>query len=65
MLAFVGLLLVVYWIGTEFGESAGVIAISALVVLIVCMLFSADRKQARAHRNWVNYWAKGGPERRR
>ena len=65
VIGLIGLLLVVYWIGSEFGESAGVIGIVVLLVLLGGMFLSGWKKGDRAVRNWTEYWSEGGPVRRR
>lgn len=64
----IGLLLligIVYWVGTEFGDSAGTIALAILIVGLLIGLCCAGRDVDRATNNFVDYWAEGGPDRKR
>ena len=55
----------VYWIGTAFGDSAGVIALAVLIGFVLILFIGACRDGNRAYGNWVRYLADGGPEKRR
>ena len=43
----------------------GSVAIGAVIVVFLLALGSASREQDRAYNNVVEYWAKGGPDRKR
>lgn len=43
----------------------GSVAIGAVIVVLLLGLGSASRESDRAYNNWVDYWAKGGPEKRK
>ena len=43
----------------------GSVAIGAVVVVILLALGSASRETDRAYNNMVDYWAKGGPDRKK
>ena len=49
--------------GNTFGDWAGVLGISLLAVLLIGLFCSEWGKDSKAHGNWVNYWAEGGPDR--
>lgn len=40
----------------------GSFAIGAVIVVVLLGIGSASREDARAHVNWMHYWADGGPE---
>ena len=43
----------------------GSVAIGAVVVVVLLALGSASRETDRAYNNMVDYWAKGGPDKKR
>lgn len=43
----------------------GSVAVGAVIVVLLLALGSASRKGSRAYNNFVNYWADGGPDRKR
>ena len=43
----------------------GSVAVGAVIVVLLLALASSGRKTDRAYNNFVDYWADGGPERRR
>lgn len=43
----------------------GSVAIGAVVVVVLLALGSASRETDRAYNNVVDYWAKGGPDKKR
>lgn len=55
---------IVIWLGTKFGDSVGVIALAVLIVGLLIALCSAGRKIDRAHGNFIDYWSRGGPDRK-
>jgi hypothetical protein len=46
----------------ENGERCSV-AVGVVLVLILLLLGSCSRDEARAHNNFVDYWSDGGPDR--
>lgn len=54
---------IVYWIGTTFGDSAGAIAIAALIVFLVSLAVHEDHKDWEAYQNRRDYWAMNGADR--
>lgn len=63
MLTLILLIGLVYWIGTTFGDTAGVIATAAAVLLILVLFCKGWGESTRAFANWVHYWSKGGDRR--
>lgn len=63
MLMLIGLICGVLWLWKTFGDHAGTLALGAVVVLLICMVCRAWGKESRAYGNWVDYWARGGPDR--
>ena len=55
---------IVYWIGTDLGDNAGVIALAVLIVILVGMFIGACRDGNKAYNNFVDYWKDGGPNRK-
>ena len=55
----------VYWIGTTFGETAGVIATACLVLLLLILFCYGLGESIRAGGNWIRYWSRGEPPKRR
>lgn len=43
----------------------GSVAVGAVIVVVLLMLGSASRDTSKAYGNFVDYWAKGGPDKRR
>ena len=43
----------------------GSVAVGAVIVVLLLMLGSAGRDNAKAYNNFVDYWANGGPDRKR
>ena len=65
MLELLLLIGIVYWIGSECGDSAGTIALAILIAGLLIGLCCAGRKVDRATNNFVDYWAEGGPDKKR
>ena len=61
---FGGLCLIVLYIAGTNGEW-GTFAVFAVILLIVILMAVAGNVDARAHNNWHDYWAEGGPDRER
>ena len=55
----------IYLLGKNLGDSVGVILTAVLVICLVLGVLSAGRKSDRAYSNFVDYWAEGGPRRKR
>lgn len=62
MIGLIGLIAIVYWIGTRYGDHAGVIATGAAVLFLIVLFCSAWSDHVNAVHNWVRYWKRGGPE---
>lgn len=62
MIALICLIALVYWIGTTYGDEAGVIGIMVLGVLLIVLFCKAWSDGSKAHWNRVQYWKNGGPE---
>ena len=43
----------------------GSVAVGAVIVVVLLALGSASRETDRAYNNMVDYWAKGGPDKKR
>ena len=43
----------------------GSVAVGAVIVMLLIALCSAGKENARAYNNFVDYWAKGGPNRKK
>lgn len=56
---------IVYWLGTTFGDDVGTIAISVLIVGLLIGLCRAGRSVNKAYGNFIDYWAEGGPNKRK
>ena len=65
MLGLIGLIAIVYLVGTRYGDRVGVIATAAAVLLLIVLFCSAWSNHAKAEYNWVRYWKDGGPGRER
>lgn len=63
MLMLLALLAIVIWIGKKFGDSAGVIALSLLILLVIVMLVIAGKENTNAWHNRTRYWAMSGKDR--
>lgn len=63
MLMLLALLAIVIWIGKKFGDSAGVIALSLLILLVIVMLVMAGKENTNAWHNSTKYWAMSGKDR--
>lgn len=61
MLELLLLIGLVYWIGTDLGDKAGVIAIAVLAVVLLAAFIGACRDGDKAYGNFVKYWKDGGP----
>lgn len=59
MLTLILLVGLVYWIGTTFGDSAGVAATAIAVVLLLIMVCRGFSEAGRAGGNWIRYWSRG------
>ena len=55
----------IYLLGKNLGDNVGVILTAVLVICLVLGVLSAGRKSDRAYGNFVDYWADGGPRRKR
>ena len=64
MLELLLLIGLVYWIGTDLGDKAGVIALAVLIVIVIGLLIGAGRDNNKAYNNFVDYWKDGGPDRK-
>ena len=64
MLELLLLIGLVYWIGTDLGDNAGVIALALLIVIVIGLLIGAGRDNNKAYGNMVDYWKDGGPNRK-
>lgn len=42
----------------------GSVAVGAVIVVLLIALGSASREQDRAYNNFVDYWSKGGPNKK-
>ena len=65
MLGLIGLIAIVYLVGTRYGDRVGVIATAAAVLLLIVLFCSAWSNHAKAEYNLVRYWKDGGPGRER
>ena len=63
MLGLIALVAIVVWLGTTFGETAGVIAVSAAVLLLIIAFCSGWSKDTKAYYNRTSYWAMNGKDR--
>ena len=43
----------------------GSVAVGGVIVVVLLMLGSAGRTTTKAYGNFVDYWAKGGPDRKK
>lgn len=43
----------------------GTVVVGVVIIVLLLALGSASRTQDRAYNNFVDYWADGGPRRRR
>lgn len=43
----------------------GPFALAAVILLALIVLASVGRRDSKAQINWMNYWADGGPDRKR
>lgn len=59
-----GLAFVVIFPALNNGEF-GVAALAAVIAVVLLMMGSSERKDTKAWQNCRDYWAEGGPERRR
>lgn len=64
MLELLILLGVLYFISENMGGEALSWAVGILLVLLIIGLVSAGRKSDRAYGNFIDYWEKGGPDRK-
>ena len=55
---------IVYWIGSDLGDKAGVIAIAVLILFLLVMFIGACRDGDKAFNNFVDYWKDGGPQKK-
>ena len=55
---------IVYWIGSDLGDTAGVIAIAVLILFLLVMFIGACRDGDKAFNNFVDYWKDGGPQKK-
>ena len=60
----IGLALVVIFPALNNGE-LGTAAVAAVIAVVLLLMGASERKDAQAWVNWRDYWAEGGPERRR
>lgn len=65
MIELILLIGLIYWAGTSIGDWAGVLGMGLLAVLVIGLLIHVAGKQNRAYGHWVDYWAEGGPDRKR
>ena len=65
MLGLRALVAIVVWLGTTFGETVGVIAVAAAVLLLVIAFCSGWSKDTKAYYNRTSYWAMNGKDRAR
>ena len=63
MLDLILLVVVVYWIGKDLGDRAGMIALAIAIVIVLSIFGRAWRRSDRAYGNFVEYWAEGGDRR--
>ena len=59
----IALVLLVPVIAGAGNDEWGVVAVFAVLIVILLAFGSASREQDRAYNNFVDYWARGGPER--
>lgn len=64
MLELLLLIGLVYWIGKDLGDNAGMIALAVLIVIVIALLIGAGRDNNKAFGNLVDYWKDGGPDRK-
>lgn len=62
MLMLIGMLGIVYLVGTRFGNEAGAVAVLVMAGILVVIFAVAWHQDSKAYGNWVDYWASGGPE---
>ena len=65
MLGLIALIAIVVWIGTSFGETAGVIAVAVAVLLLIIGFCSGWSRDTKAYHNRTSYWAMSGKDRAR
>ncbi len=65
MLGLIALVAIVVWIGTTFGETAGVIAVAVAVLILIIAFCSGWSKDTKAYYNRTSYWAMNGKDRAR
>ena len=56
---------VVYFATTRFGEAVGALAFFGMLIVCIVLHGVCESRTTRARNNWIDYWAKGGPDRRR
>ena len=61
MLGLILMFVLVYLIGTTFGDGAGVAAMAIAVLIILVLFCRGWSSTSRAYGNWVRYWDKGIP----
>lgn len=59
------ILFIVSMVVTAKNGEWGAFAVGAAIVVVLLVLRAAIRKSNRAYGNFVNYWAKGGPDKKR
>lgn len=59
MLFLIGLIAVVYWVGTKWGDDAGVIAVFIAAAIVIILLIMAERNDTKVWRNRNYYWRTG------
>lgn len=60
----IGLVLVAIFPAMNNGEF-GTAAVAAVIAVVLLLMGTSERKDAQVWANWRDYWAEGGPERRR
>lgn len=64
MLTLIGLAFVIYLIAEHVSIDAGAVAFLIVIGLLIILCIRIGRRDARAYGNWVEYWEKGGSDRR-
>ena len=59
MLGLILLFGLVYLIGTEFGDGAGVVAMAIAILILIVLFCRGWSSTSRAYGNWVRYWSRG------
>ena len=54
----------IYYLGTKYGDSVGVVLIGLLVIVLLCLFCSGWRSGGKAIGHWIDYWSEGGDKRK-